>query len=229
MKGKQVLFVATSHSRFTGTERPTGLWLDELAAPYMILRDAGCEITVASPKGGAIPIDPESLKDDASTDASRRFLKDFRSVIDASATLRAARTRAWDALFYPGGHGPLWDLASDEANAQILRAAMKAGVPVAAVCHGPAALLSVMKKDGENLFKGWRMTAFSNEEERLAGLDKLVPFLLESALTERGAKYGRAKPWSSCVVRDRNLITGQNPQSAQAVGETLKKALADRS
>ncbi len=219
-----VLMILTSHARLGDTGKQTGFWLEELAAPYYVLKDAGAEITLASPEGGQPPLDPKSADPDAQTDDTRRF------DADAEAKAALADTRAlveidpeqFDALFFPGGHGPLWDLAEDETVRAIIEAMIRDDKPVAAVCHAPAVFRHAETEDGEPLVKGRQVTGFSNSEEDAVGLTDVVPFLVEDMLKERGGIYSKTDDWGVHVLRDGLLITGQNPASS---AETARKLL----
>ncbi len=219
----KILMVLTSHDRLGDTGKKTGFWLEEFAAPYYVFKDAGADITLASPKGGQPPLDPKSDEPDAQTDATRRFGKDA----DASAALASTRVLAdvandnFDAVFYPGGHGPLWDLANDKDSIGLIESTYAAGKPVALVCHAPGALKKTRSADGESLVKGKKVTGFTNSEESAVGLTDVVPFLLEDMLKQSGANYEKKDDWAVNVVSDGNLITGQNPGSSEAAAEAL--------
>lgn len=225
----KILMVITSHARLGDSGHSTGFWLEELAAPYYVFKDAGATITLASPAGGQPPVDPNSEAEEAQTEATHRFENDTA----AQAALATTRTLAeldasdFDAIFYPGGHGPLFDLVDDADSLRLIESAYAAGKVVSAVCHAPAVLLQARTNAGELMLTGRNVTAFSNSEEDAVGLTNLVPFLLEDALTKAGANYSRAEDWAAHVVRDGLLITGQNPASsaatAQAVIDTLAK------
>lgn len=219
-----VLMILTSHDQLGETGKKTGFWLEELAAPYYVLKDAGATITLASPEGGQPPLDPKSADADAQTDDTRRF------DADAEAKAALADTRAlvevdpeqFDALFFPGGHGPLWDLAEDETVRAIIEAMIRDEKPVAAVCHAPAVFRRTQTEDGEPLVKGRQVTGFTNSEEEAVGLTDVVPFLVEDMLKERGGVYSKTDDWGVHVLRDGLLITGQNPASS---AETARKLL----
>ncbi len=215
---KKILIIATSNDRMGDTVRKTGVWWEEVAVPYYLWEARNYRITIASPKGGKVPVDPESLKPDDETVAKYRathgaILRDSRKLSEVSAT-------DYDAVFYPGGHGLLWDLATDLENTALLRKFVDAGKPVAAVCHGPGAFGVESER-----FSGYMATAFSNAEEMLVRLELVVPFSLEDRLRAAGVLYHAIAPWQEYVVHDRGLITGQNPQSSRAVAETVISVL----
>lgn len=223
----KILFVLTSHSDLGGTGKKTGFWVEEFATPYYVLADAGAEITIASPKGGQPPVDPSSEVLDAQTPSTERFYKD-NEVIDKVANslqLSSVMHEDYDAVFYPGGHGPLWDLATDKDSITLIESFYNHQKPVAFVCHAPAALVNTKAKNGEPLVKGKAVTGFSNTEEEAVQLTKVVPFLLEDELKKHGAHYSKGADWSSYVKEDGLLITGQNPASSEAVAELLLKVL----
>ena len=223
-----ILVVLTSHADLGDTGRKTGFWLEELAAPYYVFKDAGASITLASPAGGQPPLDPSSAKPDAQTDATRRF------EADAEATAALADTRKlsemhiadFDAVFYPGGHGPLWDLANDTASIALIEATIGAGKPVALVCHAPGVLRDVKAADGSPLVKGKAVTGFTNGEEAAVGLSDIVPFLVEDMLSQQGGDYSKTADLGVHVVEDGLLITGQNPASSEKAAQTLLAKLA---
>ncbi len=224
----KVLMILTSHDRLGNTGKPTGFWLEEFAAPYYVLRDAGVDITLASPKGGQPPIDPKSDEPGAQTPAMKRFRGDPEAQRALANTVKLSSMSAddYDAVFFPGGHGPLWDLAEDRDALALLERLHAAGRPVAAVCHGPAVLRRAKGADGAPLVKGKSVTGFSNTEEAAVGLTDVVPFLVEDALKANGGRYSRAEDWASHAVVDGNLITGQNPASSEATARALLEALA---
>ena len=223
----KILLVLTSHDRLGDTGKKTGFWLEELAAPYYVFKDAGAELTLASPKGGQPPLDPKSADADARTDATRRFDADAQAMAALAATYRLADVDLadHDAVFYPGGHGPLWDLAEDAASIALIEAAVAAGKPVALVCHAPAALRHVRAANGEPLVKGRKVTGFSNSEEAAVALTDVVPFLVEDMLKQNGGIYSSTADWGVHVVGDGVLITGQNPASSAAAAQALLAAL----
>jgi putative intracellular protease/amidase len=223
----KVLIVLTSHSALGDTGEKTGFWIEEFASPYYVLIDAGAEITIASPKGGQPPVDPKSELGDAQTPSTARFYKD-KDVIDKVAhtlILSDIKEVDYDAVFYPGGHGPLWDLANDKNSIQLIEAFYNHQKPIAFVCHSPAALVNVKAKNGEPLVKGKELTGFSNTEEEAVKLTKVVPFLLEDKLTKQGAHYSKGDDWAPYVKQDGLLITGQNPSSSEAAAKLLLKTL----
>ena len=218
-----VLIVLTSHDQLGDTGEKTGFWLEEFASPYYHLKDAGVEVTLASPCGGQPPLDPKSNEPDFHTDATRRFDSDSsaRNELANTAKLAEMNVEDFDAVFYPGGHGPLWDLYSDSDSIALIEKFIAAGKPVAAVCHAPAALLNVKDENGEPLVKGKKVTGFSNSEEDAAQLSEIVPFLVEDELKAKGGIYTSVQDWHPHVVTDGNLITGQNPASSYPVATAL--------
>ena len=223
----KVLMVLTSHDRLGDTGQPTGFWLEEFAAPYYVLKDAGVDITIASPKGGQPPIDPKSNDPKEQTPAMQRFRQDPEAQRALANSVRLASVSAddHDAVFYPGGHGPLWDLADDRDSIALIERLYAAGKPVAAVCHGPAALRRAKAADGAPLVQGKAVTGFANTEEAAAGLTSVVPFLVEDALKANGGKYSKAADWADHAVVDGNLITGQNPASSESTARALLRQL----
>ncbi|CRL47456.1 type 1 glutamine amidotransferase domain-containing protein [Pseudomonas sp. SIMBA_041] len=219
----KILMVLTSHDQLGDTGKKTGFWLEEFAAPYFTFKDAGAQLTLASPKGGQPPLDPKSDEPDFQTEATHRFRKDSaaQAALASTAVLSTVRPEDYDAVFYPGGHGPLWDLAEDRYSIALIEAFIKAGKPVAAVCHAPGVLRHVKGTDGQPLVKGKRVTGFTNSEEEAVQLTKVVPFLVEDMLKEKGGIYSKGDDWASYVVEDGLLITGQNPASSQAGAEAL--------
>ena len=225
----RILIVLTSHAELGDTGRRTGFWLEELATPWYAFRDAGAAITLASPKGGRPPLDPESAKPEHETATTPRFAEDATLQNALSDTVRLAEIdpTAVDAAFYPGGHGPLWDLVDDPHSIALIETLLAAGKPVAALCHGPAVLLNARDAEGGSVVAGRRVTSFTNAEEASIGLADAVPELLEDALTARGARFSSAKPFEAHAVRDGALITGQNPASSAAVAQHVLDAVAD--
>ncbi|WP_426192085.1 type 1 glutamine amidotransferase domain-containing protein [Massilia sp. DWR3-1-1] len=223
-----VLMVLTSHDQLGNTGKKTGFWLEEFAAPYYTLKDAGATLTLASPLGGQPPLDPKSDEPDAQTDATTRFKGDAAAKAALASTVKLATVKAadFDAVFYPGGHGPLWDLAEDKASIALIEAMIAAGKPVAAVCHAPGVLRHVKAADGTPLVKGKQVTGFTNTEEDAVGLTDVVPFLVEDMLKENGGVYSKGADWASYVLTDGLLITGQNPASSEAGAKALLKLLA---
>ncbi len=219
----KILMVLTSHDQLGNTGKKTGFWLEEFAAPYYVLADAGVKITLASPKGGQPPLDPKSDEPDFQTEATERFKADK----DAQATLANTKKLSdispadYDAVFYPGGHGPMWDLAEDRTSIALIEAMYAAGKPVSAVCHAPAAFRHAKAPDGSPLVKGKSVTGFSNTEEDAVQLSDIVPFLLEDELKLKGGNYSKADDWNPYVLIDDNLITGQNPASSELVAKAL--------
>ncbi|SHF99420.1 type 1 glutamine amidotransferase domain-containing protein [Flavisolibacter ginsengisoli] len=219
----KVLMVLTSHSELGDTGKKTGFWVEEFAAPYYTLKDAGAEITLASPKGGQPPIDPKSAEPGAQTEATRRFDKDagLQKLLANTKKLGDVKAADFDAVFYPGGHGPLWDLTKDTDSIKLIQDFWSAKKPVAAVCHAPSVLLNVKDEKGEPLVKGKKVTGFTNSEEEAVQLTKVVPFLLEDELKNKGGQYSKKEDWASYVVKDGLLITGQNPASSEAAAKEL--------
>jgi putative intracellular protease/amidase len=223
----KVLIVLTSHSELGNTGKKTGFWVEEFAAPYYTLKDAGAEITLASPKGGQPPIDPKSTEPGSQTDATRRFDNDadLQQLLADTKTLSEINAADFDAIFFPGGHGPLWDLTTDANSIKLVEAFWAAKKPVAAVCHAPAVLLNVKDEKGEPLVKGKNVTGFTNTEEVAVQLANVVPFLLEDELKNKGGNYSKKEDWASYVVKDGLLITGQNPASSEEAAHQLVKML----
>ena len=223
----KILIVLTSHSQLGETDEKTGFWIDEFATPYYVLVDAGATITIASPAGGQPPVDPKSEAEDAQSLATQRFYTDFDAIDKVANSHRLSDVKAsdFDAVFYPGGHGPLWDLATDKTSIQLIEDFYNTQKPIAFVCHAPAALVNVKAENGQPLVKGKNVTGFSDTEEEAVGLTKVVPFLLEQELKKLGAHYTKGKNWGSFAQQDGLLITGQNPGSSEAVAELLLKTL----
>ncbi len=223
----KILVVLTSHDQLGDTGDKTGFWLEELAAPYYVFLDAGADITLASPAGGQPPLDPKSDQPDAQTDATRRFEADSEATRALATTHRLAEVSIddHDALFYPGGHGPLWDLAEDRVSIALIESAIAAGKPVGAVCHAPCVLRHVNGSDGKPLVAGRAVTGFSNTEEEAVGLTTVVPFLVEDMLKANGGEYRRADDWQPHVETDGLLVTGQNPASSEAAAAALLQLL----
>lgn len=212
----KILMVLTSHDRLGATGEKTGFWLEEFAAPYYVFRDAGAEVTLASPAGGQPPLDPRSDAPVAQTPATARFRDDAAARAALAATLRLSDVAdaSFDAVFYPGGHGPLWDLAEDRDSIALIETAYAAGKPVAAVCHAPAAFRHAQRPDGAPLVQGKAVTGFANTEEAAVGLSEVVPFRVEDMLRHNGGRYSKREDWQAHVVSDGNLVTGQNPASS---------------
>lgn len=219
--------VLTSHGDLGNTGEKTGFWIEEFAAPYYVLADAGAEITIASPKGGQPPVDPKSESPDAQTPATKRFYSDMEAIdkVAHSEKLSEVNQSDYDAVFYPGGHGPLWDLANDAVSVSLIQDFYRNNKPIAFVCHAPAALVNVKAPDGEPLVKGKEVTGFSNAEEEAINLTKVVPFLLEDELKRLGGHYSHGDNWGAHVKTDGLLITGQNPASSEGVANALLEVL----
>lgn len=218
-----ILMVLTSHDTLGDTGRKTGFWLEEFAAPYYVFKDAGADVTLASPKGGQPPLDPSSDGDDAQTDATRRFKDDTAALAALAETrpLSEIDPDGFDAVFYPGGHGPLWDLAEDDTSRALIERFAAQDRPIGAVCHAPAVFRHTLGKDGTPLVAGRTVTGFTNSEEDAAGLTDVVPFLVEDMLKDHGGKYVRGDDWQSFVVVDGTLVTGQNPASSADAAQKL--------
>jgi putative intracellular protease/amidase len=223
----KILIVLTSHSELGTTSEKTGFWIEEFATPYYVLADAGADITIASPKGGQPPVDPKSELADAQTPSTQRFYKDNVLIDKVAYSLKLSdvKQEEYDAVFYAGGHGPLWDLATDKNSIQLIESFYAHQKPIAFVCHAPAALVHTKLENGEPLVKGKQLTSFSNTEEEAVQLTKVVPFLLEDELKKQGAIYSKGDDWSSYTKQDGLLITGQNPASSEAVANLLLAAL----
>lgn len=219
----KILIVLTSHSALGNTSEKTGFWIEEFTSPYYVLADAGAEITIASPKGGQPPVDPKSEAAEAQTPSTERFYKDNVLIDKVAYSLKLSDIdyADYDAVFYPGGHGPLWDLANDKNSIKLIEEFYNHQKPIAFVCHAPAALIHAKAKNGEPLIKGKHVTGFSNTEEEGVKLTKIVPFLLEDELKKEGAHYSKGEDWASYVKQDGLLITGQNPASSEATAKLL--------
>ncbi|MDO7171771.1 type 1 glutamine amidotransferase domain-containing protein [Mariniflexile sp. AS56] len=226
-KMKKILFVLTSHDELGNTGEKTGFWVEEFAAPYYLLKDKGVEITLASPKGGQPPIDPKSELPDFQTPATVRFNadKETQAILSKTLKLESINQADYDAVFYPGGHGPLWDLAEDKHSIALIEAFYKNNKPVSAVCHAPGIFRHTKNADGSPLVNGKKVTGFSNTEEEAVQLTKIVPFLVEDMLKENGGKFSKGDDWGPYAVEDGLLITGQNPASSELVAELLLKRL----
>lgn len=226
----KVLMVITSHDQLGNTGRKTGFWLEELAAPYFVFRDAGVEITLASPKGGQPPLDPKSNEPEFRTDLTRRFENDAaaNAQLDKTVRLDKVRQEDFDTVFYPGGHGPMWDLAEDKHSVRLIESFLAAGKPLAVVCHSTGALRHVKAPDGKLLVQGKEVTGFTNGEEEAVGLTKVVPFLVEDEMLKLGAIFSKKANWGVHVVSDGLLITGQNPSSSGPAAKALMAALKQR-
>ena len=223
----KILMVLTSHDELGDTGRKTGFWLEELAAPYYVFKEAGYEITLASPKGGRPPLDPKSAEPAFQTDATRRFEADAEASKALANTVKLAdvSSKDFDTVFYPGGHGPMWDLAESKDSANLIESFVGADKPVALVCHAPGVLRHVKTVEGRPLVEGRKVTGFTNTEEAAVGLTKVVPFLVEDELKAKGGIYSSGPDWSSYVLQDGLLITGQNPASSAAAAQRLVEAL----
>jgi putative intracellular protease/amidase len=226
-KKMNILFVVTSHDKLGDTGKKTGFWVEEFANPYYNLLDKGATITIATPKGGAAPIDPSSDTPDAATADTERFNKDANAKAKIANTHKLSDMNPddFDAVFYPGGHGPLWDLANDKTSIALIEKFNNQAKPIAFVCHAPAALQSVKNADGTPLVKGKKVTGFTNTEEAAVGLTDIVPFLVEDMLSKNGGIYSKKEDWAAYAIQDGNLITGQNPASSELVAEKLLASL----
>lgn len=227
MQTKNILMVLTSHAELGNTGKKTGFWVEEFAAPYYAFKDAGINVTLASPAGGQAPIDPSSELDDFQTLATKRYFKDADSqnLIANTQVLAQINSEDFDAVFYPGGHGPLWDLTDNNHSIKLIEQFLAANKPIAAVCHASAALLNVKDSTGEFLVKGKAVSGFTNTEEEAVQLTDIVPFLLEDEFIKRGADYQKTEDWHAFAVQDGLLISGQNPASSILVAEKLLKQL----
>jgi putative intracellular protease/amidase len=223
----KVLIVLTSHEQLGNTGRKTGFWLEELAAPYYVFKDAGAEIVLASPKGGQAPLDPKSNEPAFQTDDTHRFEADAQATAQLAATVRldSVNQADFDTVFYPGGHGPLWDLAEDKDSVALIESFLAADKPVALVCHAPGVLRHVKTAKGRPLVEGKKVTGFTNTEEAAVGLTEVVPFLVEDELMAKGGLYSSGPDWGSYVVQDGLLITGQNPASSASAAALLLEQL----
>lgn len=218
-----ILMVLTSHDQLGDTGKKTGFWLEEFAAPYYVLKDAGADVTLASPRGGQPPLDPKSDEADAQTEATHRFKADPAAQAALASTMPLSDIEAaeFDAVFYPGGHGPLWDLAEDGNSIRLIEAFVATDRPVGAVCHAPGVLRHVRAADGKPLVSGRRVTGFTNSEEEAVGLTDVVPFLVEDMLIANGGHYEKGDDWGVHVVTDGKLVTGQNPASSEEAAKAL--------
>ncbi|MCO8082815.1 MULTISPECIES: type 1 glutamine amidotransferase domain-containing protein [Acinetobacter] len=223
----KILMVLTSHDQLGDTGKKTGFWLEELAAPYYTFVDAGAEVVLASPAGGQPPLDPKSNEPDAQTETTKRFEADEVAMQALANThkLSEVLNQDFDAVFYPGGHGPLWDLAKDQNSISLIEQTLQADKPVALVCHAPGVLRDVKDAEGHSIVEGKTVTGFSNTEEDGVGLTDVVPFLVEDMLKEKGGEYSKTEDWQVYVQQDGLLITGQNPASSAATAEALLKLL----
>ncbi len=223
----KVLMVLTSHDQLGDTGSKTGFWLEELAAPYYVFKDSGAEIVLASPEGGQPPLDPKSNEPEFQTDQTRRFEADEQANAQLAATVRLDSVSQvnFDTVFYPGGHGPMWDLAESKVSADLIESFIAADKLVALVCHAPGVLRHVKSADGRPLVESKKVTGFTNTEEAAVGLSEVVPFLVEDELKAKGGIYSSGPDWGSYVVQDGLLITGQNPASSAPAAERLLKSL----
>ena len=222
-----ILMVLTSHDKLGNTGNKTGFWLEEFAAPYFIFKDAGATLTLASPLGGQPPLDPKSDDPSAQTSATERFKEDAEAQAALASTVKLTSVDAgkFDAVFYPGGHGPLWDLAEDTASIKLIETMLSTGKPVVAVCHAPAVLRHPKGANGKSVVDGKAVTGFTNTEEQAVGLTDVVPFLVEDMLRQNGGTYSKLEDWQPYVVTDGLLITGQNPASSDPAAKALLKLL----
>lgn len=223
----EILMVLTSHDQLGTTGKKTGFWLEEFAAPYFVFKDAGATITLASPKGGQPPLDPKSDEPDAQTEATKRFQTDLdaQTALANTTVLWEISPSDYDAVFYPGGHGPLWDLAEDSDSIALIESMYAAGKIVGAVCHAPAVLRHAKAPNGSPLVQNKRITSFSNTEEEAVGLTTVVPFLVEDMLKASGGNYTKADDWACYAIVDGTLVTGQNPASSEAVAQAVVEGL----
>lgn len=219
----KILMVLTSHEQLGGTGERTGFWLEEFAAPYYVFKDAGADVVLASPRGGQPPLDPKSDAPDAQTAATKRFRDDAEASKALASTHRLEDVvdDDFDAIFYPGGHGPLWDLAEDQESIGLIESMYAGGKPVAAVCHAPAVFRHTKGPDGDPLVKGKSVTGFTNTEEAAVGLSGVVPFLVEDMLRENGGRYSKKDDWQPHAITDGHLVTGQNPASSEAAARAV--------
>lgn len=222
-KKVKILFVLTSHDQLGNTGKKTGFWIEEFAAPYYFFTDKNFEVTIATPRGGQAPIDPKSNEPDFQTDATKRYFNDAvaQRLLSNTVKLSSVSQKDFAAVFYPGGHGPMWDLAHDKNSISLIKSFYTHNKPIAFVCHGSAALVNVKLNNGEYLIAGKNLTSFCNTEEEAVQLTKVVPFSLEDKLKSRGAMYKKGSDWSSYVLEDGLLLTGQNPQSSNEVAQKL--------
>ncbi len=223
-----ILIVLTSHDTLGDTGLKTGFWLEELAAPYYVFKDAGADITLASPLGGEPPLDPKSNEPDFQTDDTRRFEKDADAIAALKTTIKLSEVSHidFDAVFYPGGHGPLWDLTEDSDSVSLIQNILKGGKPVSLVCHAPGVLRDVKDEQGLPYVKGKKVTGFTNSEEEAVNLTHVVPYLVEDMLKENGASFSAGKDWEAHVMQDGPLITGQNPGSSAEAAKLMLSTLS---
>jgi putative intracellular protease/amidase len=222
-KKMKVLFVLTSHNQLGNTGKKTGFWIEEFATPYYYFINKNIEIVVATPNGGQAPIDPKSNEPNFQTESTKRYFTDAKAqkILSNTKKLSAINQKNFDAVFYPGGHGPMWDLVNDKNSIALIQSFYNQNKPIAFVCHGSAALVNVKNQQGEYLIKGKKITSFCNTEEYAVQLTTVVPFSLETKLKERGAIYQKGADWSSFTIADGLLLTGQNPQSSREVAQKL--------
>jgi len=225
---KKILVVLTSNDKLGDKENKTGFWIEEFAAPYYKFKDAGYEVTLASPKGGQPPIDPNSESDDAQTESTQRFYNDnaTQQLLSSTQQLSTVNQEDYDALFYPGGHGVLWDLVEDKNSKEMIESFHSHNKPISFVCHAPAVLKNIKHTNGEPLVKDKKVTGFTNQEEEAVQLTNVVPFLLEDMLIKNGGVYSKIEDWQPYAVQDGLLITGQNPASSEKVADLLMKTLS---
>lgn len=223
----KILMVLTSHDQLGDTGHKTGFWLEEFAAPYYVFKDAGCEVSLASPKGGRPPVDPKSEASEAQTEATQRLAQDREAQDRLSNTQRLADVdhEPFDAMFFPGGHGPIWDLAEDQDCRRLIESFHRLRKPIGAVCHGPVVFRHATREDGAPLVSGREVTGFSNSEEDAVGLTPVVPYLLEDELKRLGAVYSKADDWEAYMVKGGRIVTGQNPASSEGTAEGLLELL----
>ena len=223
----KILMVLTSHDQMGDIGHKTGFWLEEFTAPFYVFKDAGADITLASPKGGQPPVDPNSEAEDALTESTRRFSEDThaREMLASTRKLADVDMNQYDAIFYPGGHGPLWDLAEDDKSIALIKTAYEQDKVIGAVCHAPAVFKNVFIKPDQNIVGGREVTGFSNTEEDAVQLTNIVPFLLEDMLKQNNARYSRGDDWAPHIVVDGKLITGQNPASSEGAAKAVLQAL----
>ena len=223
----KIVMILTSHSELGNTGKKTGFWIEEFAAPYYVFIDAGASVTIASPKGGQPPIDPSSDTAENQTPAVIRFKADkkLQKMLSETHLLSSISADDYDAIFYPGGHGPLWDLTNDTDSIKLIAHFWNSKKPIAAVCHAPSVLLNVKDDEGTYVVKGKNVTGFTNSEEEAVGLTEVVPFLLENELKNKGGIYSKKEDWAAYIVKDGMLITGQNPASSEATAKELLSIL----
>lgn len=223
IKKMKVLFVLTSHNQLGNTGKKTGFWIEEFATPYYYFVDKNIEVVIATPNGGQAPIDPKSNEPGFQTESTKRYFSDpkAQNVLSHTKKLSTVNQKNFDAVFYPGGHGPMWDLATDKNSIALIQSFYDHNKPIAFVCHGSAALVNVKDTDGHYLISGKKITSFCNTEEEAVQLTTIVPFSLENKLKERGAIYEKGADWASFTIADGLLLTGQNPQSSKEVAEKL--------